>query len=860
MLSKARKYILPTRLLSFVLAATVAAGTLFCCTTDAFASDADALNFSAPDSEYSVAPQGDIVSGLVGEGLLAAERDYLNAHSKYSVLYTATVPSEYYKAAVKDGKIYALAKPYKYTAVNGQSVSWLPVFAQAGDGEQMPLLWSAKDGAYCTFLEGGSGDEVRFTYAASVKFSEDMATDAVNEAYRAAVVMAAAVEEYNEVHGAWSERNDAYQTYLGELNAYNDARDAYEKYLDEKDAYRIASDAYEAWWDAYYAQKSLREEYDLQYSRFENNQAELAAYDAQLTAYNEYMALVDISPELVEAYEAKAIVAQTHLNVIDSFYRDITPMGHSFYGVISSSLVDAVIANEAELESLGGNREDIQKAIQASRELSAIFDGYDALSSDADRYAYMTQNLDGMRLYVTRLGTSLRNLAAVDAIMDRIIREGLKDEFYEFVAILYYCECALYNEKTFDSNEKYSDTAISSLLDVERLVADSDALLPLEDGWPTPPVTADDVTPVEHPGIRPDEVAEPDYVAPPPDVSTSPARPTAPEEVSDPGDTPPAEVEHPGDQPSAPVRDDTEEQLYLAYCNGEISYRESASRLSAQIYNAVSVKASTVRILVSAYDGNNAVAEFYVKLGESAEERLAANISSVKVINGKTYELVGWSTAPDGTAVDVGYISSLSGSLSLYALFCEVSDSTEEQTTVEDPLPDTESDTTTVITDDSTEQESEQKSEQGSTAESESKSETELESESLVDTLTDTEQNSGTVAESDESVNSDTLPNTETDESEKSSESVTDPDTETESGAGSNVISGSESESSPSTEADMELDVEIVGASLWARLLGRIGLVPLLIIGGALVGATVAGGVMAVVTVVDKKRRRGGKK
>jgi|GEM_PF-1931359 len=845
MLDKARKYILPTRLLSFVLAAAIAAGTLFCCATDAFASDTDALNFSLADSEYSVAPQGDIVSGLVGEGLLAAERDYLNSHSKYSVLYTSAVPSEYYKATVRDNKIYALAKPYRYTAVNGQSVSWLPVFAQVEEGEPMPLLWSAKDGAYCTFLEGKSGDEVNFTYAASVEFSESFATDAVNEAYRAAQVIATAAEKYNEDHSAWSKQNDAYRTYLGELNAYNSARDAYEKYLDEMDAYRLSFEAYEAWWASYYAQKSLREEYDLQYSRFEANQAELAAYDAQLAAYNEYMKLVDISPELVEAYEAKAIVAQAHLNVIGSFYKDITPMGHSFYGVISSSLVDAVIANDEELESLGGKREDIQKAIQASRELSTIFDGYDALTSDAEKYAYMTQNLDGMRLYVTNLGASLRNLAAVGSIMSRIISEGLKEEFYEFVAILYYCECALYNEKTFDGNETYNGEAISSLLDVERLSADSDALLPLENGWPTPPVTADDVTPIEHPGTRPDEVAEPDYVAPPPDVSTSPARPTEPEEVSDPGDTPPAEVEHPGDEPSPPVRDSAEEQLYLAYCNGEISYRASASRLSTQIYNTVSVKAGTLRILVSAYDGNKLVSEIHVKLGDSAAEQLSKAVPSVKVINGKTYALVGWSTEPGGAAVDVGYISSLSGSLSLYALFCEVSDETEELSTVEDSLPDTESDTTT--DDDSTEQESGQ----GRPTEPESVHESESES----DTLSDTEENSVTVTQpdseqvSDDSTDSEMSTDTEADGSEEVSTPFTEPVSETE----------SDGESSVSTDADTEHDVDIAGASLWARLLGRLGLVPLLIIGGALVGAVIAGGVMAAVVAVDKKRRRGGK-
>ena len=781
MLKKAGKYITALlRGVSFVLALTVAAGSLGV-TLGASAEEVYSLDYtSVAGGQTAKAPQGDIVSGLLSEGLLAAERNYLDSHGSCTVEYTSDVPAGYYTATMLDGKIYAVARPYKYTAFNGQTVSFTPVYAEVGNS-RMPLLWSQRDGAYCAFLDGARRDEVKFTFAASIEIPDDAALVMINEAYTAAVAMDTAQGDYDSAQVIWSDKNERYQDYLDDLNAYNTAKDAYEQYEKDKIEYETDLQNYNEWWEEYDKQNALREKYELDYSRYEENQNALMEYDRQLEEYESYMALVDASPDLVAEYEAKAVAAQKHLNIIDSFYKEITPKRHSFWGVISSSFVKFVFENRDEIISLGGKREDIQKAEEAHYYLVQIFEAYGALETKAEKYEFLTSNLEDMKYYLTRLGDALKDIASVERVMNRVSAEGLKDEFLEFVGIIYYCECALYDDKTFDANEKYYDTALSSVLEISQLVADEDSLVPLDGGWPTPPLTADDVTPVEHPGVRPTELSEPAYVAPPPDKSTAPEKPTPPEDVEDPGDVPPTEVEHPGAEPQAPVRDSTEEALYGEYLNGKISYRTSVSSHSTQIYTSAAKKADTVRIQVSVHHEGSFVGDFYIPFGESAESALNALGLQLgdRVISGKTYEFVGWSDTPNGDTVDVSYISSASGALSLYSVYRLKLTETETVTETEQG-----SDESTHSTEDD---------EESSTPDGADSSETE----SAIETETEESVQSQTsVAESDLQTEDQTTPPTDT---ESTPESTDDGESESVSKAESGGQSESHSDEPTST-------------------------------------------------------------
>lgn len=862
MLKRVGKYIaVLKRSVSLLLAVTTVWGGL-AVSLGASAEEVYRLDYTSVEGgQMSTAAQGDVVAGLVGTGLLAAERNYLEAYSKHSVEYTSDVPAGYYTATMLDGKIYAVAKPYKYTAFNGQTVSFTPVYAEVGES-RMPLLWSQRDGAYCAFLEGARRETVKFTFAAGIEIPDDAALVMINEAYFAAVAMDKAQDDYEAQHSVWSDKNGLYQEYLTKLNTYNAAKEAFLLYQKAVAKYETDLDNYNKWWNDYDAQKALRDRYDIDYSRYEENQSAIAEYDRQLLAYESYMELVNASPELVEEYERKAVAAQKHLDIIDSFYREITPKRHSFWGVISSSFVKFIFENRDEIISLGATREDIRKAEEAHFYLVSIFEDYAALQTKAEKYTYVAEQLDDMKYYVTRLGEAIRDMAAVEKVRNRIKAEGLLDEFYEFIGIIYYCECALYNDKTFDANEKYYDTPMSSVLEVNLLVADENALVLLEDGWPTPPVTSDDVTPVEHPGNRPVELDEPTYVAPPPDKSTAPEKPTSPQEVEDPGDTPPTAVADPGEEPSAPARDSIEEALYQEYLNGKITYRTKTSSNFAQVYSTVSKKADNVRVQVIAYDGENIVHEVFVSFGSSLESVLET--PSDKTIGGKTYEFAGWSDSPSGNPMDVSYVSSTDGKLTLYSVYRIKLDETVESSnvqteTIPNPAITTEPLTTEPIT-----------TEEVTETATETDTETETETETETGTETDTETETGTETETDTETEKGTETETVT-ETETGAE--TDTETETETGTATETVTETKTETetetetvakAPVTSADItsppDVDYEAPSVSPIAKILGSIGLVPLLIIGGVTVGAAAAGGAIGVISVADVIKRRARKR
>lgn len=809
----------PKRALAFALAVILLVGAFTGgCGGEVRAEDNNVLDFAALYGEIATAPQGDIVSGLMGTGISEVEREYLNAHSKYSVLFTSDVPAEHCVAAVTNGKICALALPYSYTAANGQTVNWLPVFAQVEGGEPVPLVWSDRDEAYCAYLDGGGGKDVTFTYVATVTLPENVALDMANEAYAAAVEMEKALAEFEEDHRVWSEADERYREYLAKLNAYDLAKEAYKKYKDDLVKYDAELLKYQTWWNEYDAQKALYDQYVLKYDKFLANREEIRFYDEQLEAYREYMELVNASPELKAEYEEKAQAAQGHLNVIDSFYKDITPTGHSFYGVVTSSLVYMVIANKAEIETIGGNAEDVDNAERASYYLGEIFGAYKSLSSDSERYEYAFGKMEDIKTYLTMLRTSLENLANVKAIMDRIVKEGFKDEFFEFMGIMYYCECAVYNEKTFDINATYKGSSMSVLLDANALAKDTDSLVRLESGWPTPPTTSDDVDPVEHPGIRPAPMDEPDEVAPPPDKDMAPEKPQRPQDVEDPGDVPPDEVASAGDEPEPPVTDALQDALLEAYKNGKIAYRKSVASCSAQISSSTTARSKTVRILVSAYDGDRQIANVYVLFGGSAENMMP--YIADKTVDGREYKFVGWSPTPNGMPIDLSYISSATGTLSLYAVFKTFS------------LPTTETETETETEADITE--------------------TETETETETDEGTNTEATTDTdTLQTSEETTVETTEETTVDITEQTSDVTEEPIT----AISTESTCGSTSQKEPDNMGEDTLDLTVPTVSLWARLLGKMGLVPLLITVGALVGVLVAGGVIAVVVIIDKKRR-----
>ena len=879
-----RRGFTPCAPLAFLLACVIMlSGTANCFSTVAVAesgegetlTDMNALDFSFVGEPAQKTDQGSIVAGLLGQSITSAEAEYLNAHSIYEVLYRSRVPDGSYVIAAHGDGVTALALPYSYTAVNGETLEWLPMFAEA-DGELFWFEWSDKDGAWRADISGGIGTDVTITYASSIILPSGDAVNMINEAYSAATVLAGSRDEYEKALSDWQTKDEAYRKYRESKDAYDAAVEARRKYLRDLENYKILKNEYDAWWKDFNLKTDAYNKYVADNEAYLANQEALKKYDDALAAYKEYEKLLEATPALKEEYLQKNLAAREHLSVMDSLFTPITESQRSFYSAISSSLVDLVISKKHELVTVGGSEEDINNSEKAAFYLRRIVNGYKDIATseeNAEKYSYYSENKDQLEEYLCLLYDSLDSLGSVKNIMDRIVKEGFEDEFCEFMSILYYFKCALSDNERFDPTVTVFGKAPQSVIYVDILPEDKDSAEPLEEGWPLPPTTSDDVEPVEHPGVRPEELEEPEYVEQP-DATQAPDEPTEPGFVPEPDMDEPEAVDPPGDSPSAPIRDEYQNALLSAYDEGKIVYRDvtfsEESPAMTQLVATGIRMASTVHITVDYFNGDRQLGQFGVIFGSSAEAKLRK--PGNKVINGEIYEFVGWGYEPDGEPVDVTYITSVTGSITLHALFQRKNADTEAP-----PAPDTEEPSVDTTAPELTEEETTRPDTSSDTTEAVVETTEPVESTAEpVEETTDPEDTVGSETTADETTAEETThketsaPDTSTDETGEPIDDTTSPedtdlpltgdtaeagDSTTPSGSG-DTTAGESRPTKPSKPADT-LDLsDIPEVSLWAKLLGKIGLVPLIIIAGGLAGALLACFVIVPVAISDRRKNK----
>lgn len=880
----------PCAPLAFFLACVMMlSGTANCFSTVAVAvaesgdgellADTTAFDFSLVGNPTQKADQASVVTGLLGQPITSAESEYLNAHSAYEIIYCSQVPDGSYIIAAHDDTVTALALPYSYTAANGVTLEWLPMFAEANE-ELFWFEWSDKDGAWRADLAGSIGTDVKITYAASIILPSGDAVNMINEAYSAATALADSRDEYEKALSDWQAKDEAYREYRESKDAYDAAVEARRNYLQELENYKILKNEYDAWWREFDLKTDAYNKYVAENEAFLANQEALKKYDDALAAYEEYEKLLEATPALKEEYLQKNLKAREHLSVMDSLFAPITESQRSFYSAISSSLVDIVISKKHELVTVGGSEKDINNSEKAAFYLRQIVNGYKDIAlpeENDDKYSYYSENKDRLEEYLCLLYDSLYNLGTVKNIMDRIVKEGFDDEFCEFMSILCYFKCALSDNERFDPTVTVFGKAPKDVIYVDILPEDKDSAEPLAGGWPLPPTTSDDVEPVEHPGERPEELEEPEYVEEP-DATQAPDEPTEPNFVPEPDVDEPDAVDPPGDAPTEPTRDEYENALLLAYDEGKVAYRDitfsEESPAMTQLALSEIRMASTVRITIDYFNGDRLLGQFGVIFGGSAEEKLKK--PGNKVINGEIYEFVGWGYERDGEPVDVTYITSVAGRITLHALFQRKNADTEaptepdvdteapsvpdteessfdttapELTEEETTPPDTSADTTEAVIDttepiESTTEPAEDTTEPDDTAGEETTAdETVIEETSVLDTTSD--ETDKPVEDTTSSEDKDT-PISDTAEAEDST-------TASESGN----ETAEESRPTVSTKPADTLDLsDIPEVSLWAKLLGKVGLVPLIIIAGGFAGALLACFVIIPVAISDRRKNR----
>ena len=558
-------------------------------------SAADFTDFTDPLGSPAPMPQGDVVAGLLG-GISPAEIDYLNVHGKY-VLYTAAIPQDKMYAHVHQGGVTVVAHEYTYVTAEGMEITWVPFFAEnlTTPSELVDLAYDSNQNLYVASLEGYRSDTIKVYYAASLTLDEDMALTLINEAPEKAQLLLDAMAAYETEMKLWLPKKEAYDTYVEAYAKWQTAVKAYEDYLVEKGIY-------DAWWA----------EHDLKQAAMDAYLTQKAAYEAwvqyglDLKAYEDYMALVNASPELKAEYEAKMTTVLSHLSLMDRMFIVSDISGRSFEGVLNSGSADYIINNKDILLNISGvNKDDVNLAVASTRTLRKLVDEYKSLPDREAQYEYYIQNKAAMTSTLMDLYRSMFSLGNVEYVYKEIEDRGGLDAFRQFLGNLYVQGALMDDDTTLDPDIVLFDVPLAELIEPALTPEDHNATAPL-DAYPHPPVTSDDVPEVPYPGDPPPQAEDPGEAPDPvPDVSQAPLLPT---EVLPAGDAP-DEVLPPEAEPVPPPMNEQETALYEAALAGEVAFRTAEDLLYGGTFSVMmggevtTLSGRTVTITMMNYRG-----------------------------------------------------------------------------------------------------------------------------------------------------------------------------------------------------------------------------------------------------------------
>ncbi len=589
-------------------------------------------DFTDPLGETTPIPQGEVVAGLLG-GISPAEINYLNVHGEY-VLYTAAIPTDKMYAHVHQGGVTVVADEYTYTTADGTVVTWVPFFAEnlTTPSELVELVYDGTQNLYVASLAGGRSDRIKVYYAASLTLSEDMALTLINEAPEKAQLLMEAMAAYEQAMALWLPRKEAYDAYLLAYGEWQAATKAYDDYLTEKAVY-------DAWWKDHDLKKAAMDAYLTQKAAY----AAWVQYGLDLVAYEEYMALVNASPELKAEYEGKMTVVFSHLSIMERMFVKSDISGRSFEGVLNSGTADYVINNKDFLLNISGvNKDDVNLAVSSTRALRKLVDGYKALDDREAQYEYYIANKDAMTATLMDLYHSMVSLGQVEYVYKEIEDRGGLDAFRQFLGNMYVQGCLMDDHTTLDPSLVLFGVPLKELVEAALTPEDHNQTAPL-DAYPHPPTTSDDVPEVPYPGDPPPAAEDPgEAPAPVPDTSEAPG---LPEEILPAGDAP-AEVSPPEEAPAAPAMTEEEHALYEAALAGELSKRTVADLVYGGTFSVmisgevVTLSGRTVEIKVMNYRGVLQSTQV-LAFGSSLNEQLTPPRASAA--NGAPLTFVGWS-------------------------------------------------------------------------------------------------------------------------------------------------------------------------------------------------------------------------
>lgn len=584
---------------------------------------------------------------LFEEEPTAAEEVYLDKMG-LTLCYNSAVPASSVSTDYngEEGVLSITVRPYRYTAANGATVTWLPTRATV-DGSVLALHLEGEN--YVGRLENifrSEDFDMEVDYAWSVTIPKETVARLRNEAYTVGFAAYEAQQNYEsalaeyerkiEAYNAWQNylvNKAAYTAYCEALEAYNEKLAAYEAYREESAAYVVLNAAYEQWQNYY----QKLEEYKAAYQKYSD--------------YQNYLATMEI--------------VQKKLGLMEILYKCDSHSWAIYYSVMGPTVTSVISKKDELVNLLLCSEEDVDLAGASTEALRELFCGYDPLRKTtyvneyrgiAERYAYFTEHYEDFKLHFTNLYKSLKALfknVSVEQVLDM---EGHREHYMQLVGQLYVIStCFDENGQRDDQKWEISNKRLDEVLEPVHLLPDGD--------WdpritPMPAFVEVAVCPTP---VKAPTVARPERKPIPPDTVAHPGKAPAVVANPDEGGVPERVETYPTLTATKPVVDSLTERLVGEIRAGTLKkYSGTVEDIELSFTQTLMRRVSiTNRKTVIFYDIDGTVLQtFDVEYGESVHMLPPEHAPSPAY----TYRTLGWVSA-DGTAVD---LSSVTQDLDLY--------------------------------------------------------------------------------------------------------------------------------------------------------------------------------------------------
>ncbi len=620
-----------------------------------------ALDFSNPVSEATVEVKASSLVALLIDGTPhPAESLYLDSVLVESPFkYSDAVPPSYVETAYNHNILNVTVRPYTYTAVNGESVTWIPDTVSLGE-RTVILTHNASAETYTCTLENVAEStesrlEVHFTATITIPASEGDAYR--NYAYRYADRLISEQKAYESSLAAY----DAYVAYLAAKSIYDRDIKVYESYVVAKEKYDKKLAEYQTYEKALAEYRQNMAAHEAYLSALDTYRADKAAYDAAFAAYVEAQNAYNAALPLYEAYRHELDTITDCMAVFDSIFVK-NSKGKQMYATLMGDTVATVVDRKDELILYGGcDEKDIDTCAAATETLKTLLTEYKALKKRADKLAFYQAHYAEIRQCFMDLYGSLYSLYDNGLVRSTLMEKKKLDRFIEFISQLYVISSGL-----DDTQNRLSDWTIEGRLipgtttyrthtyqeklEPVQIPADKNNSDPSSLTYPA--VAVPEPTPPAPMTLR--EPTPPAEVLRPmePDAVT---KPTEPARVEKP--TEPIPVPDPGEKPIAPAYTTLQKDLMAAHQNGTLSLRPSDSDTPLSLETTLTRRLSLQNkrpVEFFDYDGRTLL--FATEL-DDGDPIIAPDVIPTRPDTEQyTYRFVGWKDENGQPVADLGVV------------------------------------------------------------------------------------------------------------------------------------------------------------------------------------------------------------